>query len=265
VNKRQQDLAYIETLREILEANGIEIPPGPEIEPPQVVRFPEEHVMPDGSFESLNKTISQLKHLINIPQIDVQFRNLSFWGMVPKTRIPTVGSTFRDLFLFGTGPKQRVDILKNLTGRISTGKMTLVMGPPGCGMFIILDLFLCSSSHQFSPPLVGKSSFLKALAGQLYLGGNKLDGSITYNGDTADSGKFRLPKIADYIDEKDQHASTLYESTDPLTNSDLLLVLFGKHLNLLGWCHPMGIIHMPWQLMKPVPKSSTSLMKFVPR
>lgn len=54
-------------------------------------------------------------------------------GVVPKTRIPTVGSTFRDLLLCGTGPKQRIDILKNLTGRIATGKMTLVMGPPGCG------------------------------------------------------------------------------------------------------------------------------------
>jgi ABC-type multidrug transport system ATPase subunit len=144
--------------------------------------------MPDGSFESLDKAISRLKPLVNIPQIDVQFRNLSFWGMVPKTRIPTVGSGLRDMFLLGAAaPKQRVDVLKNLTGRIATRKMTLVMGPPGCG----------------------KSSFLKALAGQLHLGSNKLDGSITYNGDTSDSGKFRLPKIADYIDEKDQHASTL--------------------------------------------------------
>jgi hypothetical protein len=62
---------------------------------------------------------------------------LTLLGIVPKTQIPTVGSTVRDLFLFGTGPKQRVDILKNLTGRIATQKMTLVMGPPGCGMALL--------------------------------------------------------------------------------------------------------------------------------
>jgi hypothetical protein len=206
INKRQQELAYIETLKDILAANGIEIPPGPDTEPPQVIRHPEEHVMPDGSFESLNKAVSLLKPLIQIPQIDVQFRDLSFWGLVPKTRIPTVGSTFRDIFLFGTGSKQRVDILKNLTGRIATRKMTLVMGPPGCGMILLIHPLL--STHKTGS--LGKSSFLKALAGQLYLGRNHLDGSITYNGDSAQSEKFRLPKIADYIDEKDQHASTLY-------------------------------------------------------
>ena len=59
---------------------------------------------------------------------------------------------------------------------------------------------------------LGKSSFLKALAGQLYIGSNKLDGTITYNGDTSNSGKFHLAKIADYVDEKDQHAATLWVS-----------------------------------------------------
>lgn len=109
-------------------------------------------------------------------------------GVVPKTKIPTVGSTIRDILLFGQGPKQRVDILKNLTGRIATRKMTLLMGPPGCG----------------------KSSLLKALAGQLHIGCNKFEGALTYNGDSPDSGRFKLPKIVDYIDEKDQHAPTLY-------------------------------------------------------
>jgi hypothetical protein len=59
---------------------------------------------------------------------------------------------------------------------------------------------------------IGKSSFLKALAGQLYVGGNKLDGTITYNGDASNCGRFKLPKVTDYIDEKDQHAPTLFVS-----------------------------------------------------
>jgi hypothetical protein len=105
------------------------------------------------------KPMSRLQKLISLLDVDVQFRDLSFWGqplslslhpspsphlptrvtslfvgIVPKTRIPTVGSTIRDLFLFGRRPKQRIDILKNLTGRIAPKKMTLVMGPPGCGL-----------------------------------------------------------------------------------------------------------------------------------
>jgi hypothetical protein len=50
---------------------------------------------------------------------------------------------------------------------------------------------------------------LKALAGQLHIGSNKLEGVVTYNGDSPATGKFKLPKIADYIDEKDEHAPTL--------------------------------------------------------
>mmetsp|Transcript_24221 Transcript_24221/g.24835 ORF Transcript_24221/g.24835 Transcript_24221/m.24835 type:complete len:1388 (-) Transcript_24221:477-4640(-) len=188
VSQREKDLKYIHELQEILESHGIEIPPPPES--PVTKYGPEQPLgnhMEDGSLDSLTKALSHITPHMNIPNVDVQFKDLSFWGIVPKTRIPTVGSTFRDLLLCGAGPKQRIDILKNLTGRIASKKMTLVMGPPGCG----------------------KSSFLKALAGQLYIGNNKLDGQITYNGDETSSNKFRLPKIADYIDEKDQHAPTL--------------------------------------------------------
>lgn len=189
ITQREIDSAYIQTLQTILTAHGIEIPPLPEVVHHSMPRLliDSDHVMQDGSFESLDKTISKLKQYINILPIDVQYHDLSFWGMVSRTRIPTVGSTLKDLLFFGIGAKQRVDVLKNLTGRIASQKMTLVMGPPGSG----------------------KSSFLKALSGQLHIGGSKLDGSITYNGDTASSGKFKLPKIADYIDEKDQHAATL--------------------------------------------------------
>jgi ABC-type multidrug transport system ATPase subunit len=66
--------------------------------------------------------------------------------------------------------------------------------------------------------VLGKSSLLKALAGQLHLGGKTFDGAVTFNGDTASSGRFKLPKIADYIDEKDQHAPTLSASHLPLSS-----------------------------------------------
>ena len=56
---------------------------------------------------------------------------------------------------------------------------------------------------------VGKSSFLKALAGQLSVGAAHLEGEILYNGDAIDSGKYLVNKIAAYSDEREQHAGPL--------------------------------------------------------
>ncbi len=55
----------------------------------------------------------------------------------------------------------------------------------------------------------GKTTFMKALAGQLTLGRAHLEGDILYNGDSVDSGKYLIGKLATYADEKEQHAPTL--------------------------------------------------------
>ena len=67
--------------------------------------------------------------------------------MIPKKNITTVGSIIKSIFC-GSDPKHKYYILKNLNGRIAPHKLTLLMGPPGCG----------------------KTSFLKVLSGQLSLG-----------------------------------------------------------------------------------------------
>eukprot|EP01034_Spumella_vulgaris_P003714 gene3714-4760_t len=103
--------------------------------------------------------------------------------MVPKKKIPTVGSSFVSM-IAGSGKKSRVNIIHDLTGRILPKRMTLVMGPPGCG----------------------KTTFLKALAGQLTVGNAHLEGDILYNGDAISSGKYLIGKVATYADEKEQHA-----------------------------------------------------------
>ncbi len=54
----------------------------------------------------------------------------------------------------------------------------------------------------------GKTTFLKALAGQLTVGKANLAGDILYNGDSVNSGKYLIGKVATYADEKDQHAPT---------------------------------------------------------
>ncbi len=51
--------------------------------------------------------------------------------MVPKKTIVTVGNTFT-----GSGEKLRANIVKDLTGRILPKRMTLVIGPPGCGEYV---------------------------------------------------------------------------------------------------------------------------------
>lgn len=44
---------------------------------------------------------------------------------------------------------------------------------------------------------------------QLNVGKAHLDGEISYNGDSVNSDKYLVGKLATYIDEKEQHAATL--------------------------------------------------------
>jgi len=79
-------------------------------------------------------------------------------------------------------------ILKDLRGVLLPGRLTLLLGPPGSG----------------------KSSFLKALAGRVKRTRTSvLKGRVTYNGDTAESHRFSLPKVVAFVSQDDCHASTL--------------------------------------------------------
>jgi hypothetical protein len=73
---------------------------------------------------------ADMKKHIHFHPVSIVYRNVNFYTMVPEKRITTVGSTLLSM-LCGPGPKHRVDIVKNITGRIQRGKVTLVMGPPG--------------------------------------------------------------------------------------------------------------------------------------
>jgi ABC-type multidrug transport system ATPase subunit len=41
------------------------------------------------------------------------------------------------------------------------------------------------------------------------VGKGHLEGDILYNGDSVDSGKYLVGKVASYVDEREQHAPTL--------------------------------------------------------
>ena len=92
----------------------------------------ENYCMKDGSLESLMKSTETFAEHVKSHEVHVQFRGLTFWNMVPKKTIVTVGSTFT-----GSGEKFRANIINDLTGRILPKRMTLVMGPPGCGEYFV--------------------------------------------------------------------------------------------------------------------------------
>ena len=211
IEQRERDRNYISDLEMFVMENGLTVP----------AEFKDRHekktapaavalLMEDGSLDSLAKTFERIKPHAMIYEVKVQYRNLTFWNDMPKKTIPTVGSAFKGL-LMGSGKKERVNIIKDLTGRILPGRMTLVMGPPGCGEYIhSFYLFLLSHIIYLSSIFfLGKSTFLKALSGQLTIGSAHLDGDILYNGDSVSTGKYLVGKLATYSEEKEQHAGTL--------------------------------------------------------
>jgi ABC-type multidrug transport system fused ATPase/permease subunit len=141
----EHDRVYIEELQQLLRSHGIEVPessvPSPLTAlPPSRNNHGDipDRLMPDGSIDSLMKSVTSIKEHNQVHEIYVQYRNLTLSNMVRETKIATVGSTVRNMFI-GSGAKRRVDVIKDLTGRILPKTMTLLMGPPGCGK--------CASIH----------------------------------------------------------------------------------------------------------------------
>ena len=184
----EKDRDYIRELEQLLKDNGLEIP--------QLIVEKKETAKPaylgklkDGSPDELSRLIENLKTRVmtdDDEEMYVEYRDLTVWNTLPDNGIPTVGSALLDLFC-GGGEKKRFDLLYHITGRIKRRGMTLVMGPPGCG----------------------KTTFLKALSGQLNHNSCKIDGEISYNGDSVESGKYLLTQVCNYIDERDQLPPTL--------------------------------------------------------
>ena len=145
----ERDRAYIAELERMLGEAGIEIAPEVQakLDPPQQQKkLQVGRLMPDGSLTALQRSLQSIKEQYKTHEVSVQFRDLTFWNMVPQRVIPTVGTALKN-FILGSGPKQRVDIIKNLTGRIMPKTMTLLMGPPGCGKIffkLVCALFLSS-------------------------------------------------------------------------------------------------------------------------
>ena len=137
IAQHEQDRAYIVGLEELLNEKGVEIPETlhelkKKVERRQVTVHRVNALMADGSLDALAKSTELIMQHTHRYEIAVQYRKLTFWNELPKLTIQTVGSTIAGIFGAG-GKKERVNIINDLTGRILPKRMTLVMGPPGCG------------------------------------------------------------------------------------------------------------------------------------
>ncbi|CAH2060101.1 unnamed protein product [Thlaspi arvense] len=127
------------------------------------------------------------------PKIEVRFENLSIEADVQAgTRaLPTLVNVSRDFverllssLMIMKPRKHKLTILKDISGIIKPGRMTLLLGPPGSG----------------------KSTLLLALAGKLDKSLKKT-GHITYNGENLH--EFHVKRTSAYISQTDNHIAEL--------------------------------------------------------
>ncbi|KAK6157909.1 hypothetical protein DH2020_012157 [Rehmannia glutinosa] len=137
---------------------------------------------------------------VKLPTIEVRYENLRVEAkcqVVDGKPLPTLWNTLKSILLDLTRlpglPSQdaHVNILKDVSGTLKPGRMTLLLGPPGCG----------------------KTTLLKALSGNLDKS-LKVTGEISYNGYKLE--EFIPQKTSAYIGQYDVHVPemTVRETLD---------------------------------------------------
>ncbi|KAK9282226.1 hypothetical protein L1049_005140 [Liquidambar formosana] len=130
---------------------------------------------------------------LELPTVEVRYQNLSIEAeceVVHGKPLPTLWNTFKKIYYDIrniTGRKSqenKITILKDVSGIIKPSRMTLLLGPPGCG----------------------KTTFLLALAGKLNQS-LKVTGEISYIG--YKFNEFVPKKTSAYISQYDQHISEM--------------------------------------------------------
>ncbi|XVF22005.1 hypothetical protein REPUB_Repub12eG0137200 [Reevesia pubescens] len=137
---------------------------------------------------------------LELPTIEVRFQNLSVEAeceVVHGKPLPTLWNTLKSIFSVlkkvsrCKSQPTKINILKDVSGIIKPSRMTLLLGPPGCG----------------------KTTLLQALAGKLDPA-LKVTGEISYNG--YKFTEFVPQKTSAYISQYDLHISemTVRETLD---------------------------------------------------
>lgn len=126
---------------------------------------------------------------IELPTVEVRYKDVSIEAkcqVVYGKPLPTLWNSFKSMLLDlaripGLKPQEsKISIVSDVSGVIKPGRLTLLLGPPGCG----------------------KTSLLKALSGNLDKS-LKVSGEITYNGYKLK--EFVPQKTSAYISQYDMH------------------------------------------------------------
>ncbi|CAA2995350.1 pleiotropic drug resistance 3 [Olea europaea subsp. europaea] len=139
---------------------------------------------------------------VKLPSIEVRYTNLSIEAeceVVYGKPLPTLWNSLKGIILLflralnrlPTQQDAKISIINDVSGIIKPGRMTLLLGPPGCG----------------------KTTLLKALSGNLNKS-LKVTGEISYNGYKLE--EFVVQKTSAYISQYDLHISemTVRETLD---------------------------------------------------
>ncbi|KAG0520026.1 hypothetical protein BDA96_08G037400 [Sorghum bicolor] len=139
---------------------------------------------------------------VRAPTVEVRWRDVQVEAecqVVHGKPLPTLWNTVVSNLsvvstMLGLNDRQqaRVRILHGVSGVVKPSRLTLLLGPPGCG----------------------KTTLLKALAGKLSTSGLKVTGEVEYNG--VELSGFVPEKTAAYIDQYDLHVPemTVRETID---------------------------------------------------
>ncbi|XP_019054935.1 PREDICTED: pleiotropic drug resistance protein 3-like isoform X1 [Nelumbo nucifera] len=148
-----------------------------------------EHIESDNLrlLQKLRKRIDKVG--VKLPAVEVRYKNLCVEAqcqVVHGKPLPTLWNSFKGMIsvfskLLGSNHQEaKINILKDVSGIIRPGRMTLLLGPPGCG----------------------KTTLLLALSGKLDQN-LKITGEISYNGYSLE--EFIPQKTSAYISQHDLH------------------------------------------------------------